>query len=433
MATSTPTILQAASGVAPLGGNVSLTFSIFPTALSSATWYYATSGSPATAGGTVTEGSGSGWSLQPITYMGSVTSWEMTLSTDLIASLAGDTGTIGLWLSVNDGTHGDSAIVSTGAVTIYDQPVLAITAPTDGSTVAVLPLVLTWTVTDPASVGIGQQTVIVQGEAGILSQLRLDPQVRQVSWHASELPLVSGEEYVIRLATTDGMGMPIADVVTFATEWAAPPAPDLVATAYNDTAIVEVEVSAESGTTTNVWRVIDNERHLLGTVAGTSGTVTDPLPPLGVEVLYDAQSVYDETGTASDFGSVLSVVGGRSWAINASTDPADLLLLYGNPSASRSLDQGGDSYHFADGGTGGGLPVWYGLTDRDESGSLSFDTVGPETTRQLWQLLNEHPVVWLRDPFGNRWRVHAKPSVKHGLGEVWEVSIKWDAMRFEEA
>ena len=42
-------------------------------------------------------------------------------------------------------------------------------------------------------------------------------------------------------------------------------------------------------------------------------------------------------------------------------------------------------------------------------------------------------MVWLRDPFGNRWRVHAKPSVKHGLGEVWEVSIKWDAMRFEEA
>ena len=433
MATSTPAILSAASGVAPLGSSVSLTFSTFPAALSSATWYYATDGSATTAGGTVTEGSGSGWSLQPNTYMGSVTSWELTLSADLIASLAGDTGTIGLWLSVNDGTHGDSAIVSAGAGTIYDQPVLAITAPTDGSTVEVLPLVLTWTVTDSGNVGIGSQTVIVQGEAGILSQLRLDPQVRQVSWHASELPLVSGEEYVIRLATTDGMGMPIASEVTFETEWAAPPAPDLVATAYNDSAIVEVDVSAESGTTTNVWRVIDNERHLLGTVAGTSGTVSDPLPPLGVEVLYDAQSVYDETGTASDFGSVLSVVGGRSWAINASTDPADLLLLYGNPSASRSLDQGGESYHFADGGTGGGLPVWYGLTDRDESGSLSFDTIGPETTRQLWQLLNAHPVVWLRDPFGNRWRAHVQPSVSHGVGKTWSIELKWAAMRFEEA
>lgn len=433
MATQTPTILQAASGVAPRGSNVTLTFSLFPATLYTATWYYSTDGTTTTTGGTVTEGSGTGWSLQPVTYMGSVTSYELTLSTSLVASLAGGTGTIGIWLSANDGTSGESAIASAGAVTIYDQPVLAITAPADGSTVAVLPLVLTWTVTDAGNVGIGSQTVIVQGEAGILSQLRLDPQARQVSWHASELPLVSGEEYVIRLATTDGMGMPIADEVTFATEWAAPTRPLLAATPHDDTATIDVEVSASVDVTTNVWRVIDGERHLLGTVESGLGTVTDNLPPLGVGVTYEAQSVFDETGTASAFASVTATVGGRSWAISASTDPADLLLLYGNPSASRSLDQGGEAYHFADGGTHGGLPVWYGLTDRDESGSLSLDTIGPETTRQLWQLLNEHPVVWLRDPFGNRWRVHATPSVKHGLGEVWEVYVKWDAMRFEEA
>lgn len=433
MATSSPTILQAASGVAPRGSSVSLTFSIFPTTLSSATWYYATSGSPATAGGTVTEGSGSGWSLQPITYMGSVTSWQLTLSTDLIASLAGDTGTIGIWLSVNDGTHGDSAIVSAGAVTIYDQPVLAITVPTDGSTVEVLPLVLTWTVTDSGNVGIGDQTVIVQGTSGILSQLRLDPQARQVSWHASELPLVSGEEYVIRLATTDGMGMPIGDTVTFETEWAAPPAPDLVATAYNDSAIVEVEVSAESGTTTNVWRVIDNERHLLGTVAGTSGTVTDPLPPIGVDVIYEAQSIYDETGTSSDFGTVLSGLRGNVWALNFGDGASELVRPRFNPQASYSMDHGGEAYHFADGGAGGGLPVWYGLTERDESGSIKWETKVQSEVDRLRVLSLQHPVGWLRDPFGHRWRAHIVPSASRGITKVWSVSVNWDAVRWEEA
>ena len=104
-----------------------------------------------------------------------------------------------------------------------------------------------------------------------------------------------------------------------------------------------------------------------------------------------------------------------------------------NPDASYSLVQGGASYHFADGGAGGGRPVFYPTTDRDESGGLKFATVGSGDADRLRALCDRYPVAWLRDPFGHRWRARVKPSWSHGVGELWPLSISWEAVRWEEA
>ncbi len=51
----------------------------------------------------------------------------------------------------------------------------------------------------------------------------------------------------------------------------------------------------------------------------------------------------------------------------------------------------------------------------------------------LYALLDAHPVGWLRDPFGHRWRAHMTPKDSRGLGEVWQLAIDWDAVRWQEA
>ena len=108
-------------------------------------------------------------------------------------------------------------------------------------------------------------------------------------------------------------------------------------------------------------------------------------------------------------------------------------MLRYNPEASYSLTQGGTSYHFADGGAGGGRPVYYATTDRDESGALKFATIGKDDADRLRALCDRYPVAWLRDPFGHRWRAHVKPSWSHGVGQLWPIGIDWDAVRWTEA
>ena len=100
-----------------------------------------------------------------------------------------------------------------------------------------------------------------------------------------------------------------------------------------------------------------------------------------------------------------------------------------------STTHGGESYHFADGGAGNGLPVYYATTDRDVSGKGSWDTVGHEDADRINALTLRYPVGWMRDPYGHRYRAHMRWSIDHGVPatRVWSVSMDWDAVRFEEA
>ena len=157
----------------------------------------------------------------------------------------------------------------------------------------------------------------------------------------------------------------------------------------------------------------------------------DPLPPLGVPVTYRATSSAASGSTAT--GEFTETFGGREWLLNFGNAAQEHVELLYNPQATITLDQGGTGYHFADGGAGRGLPVWYGTTDRDYAGSLKFDTILYGDSDKVLDLCDRFPVAWLRDPFGHRWRARVSPSVSHGVGELWPVTLSWDAMRWQEA
>ena len=160
-------------------------------------------------------------------------------------------------------------------------------------------------------------------------------------------------------------------------------------------------------------------------------TAIDPLPPLGVPVEYRAVGTAPSGATSS--GSYTETIGGREWVLNFGNAAQEHIEFVYNPQADLSLKQGGTPYHFADGGAGRGLPVFYPTTDRDYAGSLRFDTILYGDTDKVLDLCDRYPVAWLRDPFGHRWRAHVAPSVSHGVGQIWPVTLSWDAMRFEEA
>ena len=161
------------------------------------------------------------------------------------------------------------------------------------------------------------------------------------------------------------------------------------------------------------------------------GSCIDPLPPLGVPVTYRATSSAASGSTAS--GEFTETFGGRDWVLNFGNAAQEHVEFIYNPQADLSLAQGGKGYHFADGGAGKGLPVFYPTTDRDYAGTLKFDTILYGDSDKVLDLCDRYPVAWLRDPFGHRWRAHVAPSVSHGVGQVWPVTLSWDAMRFEEA
>ena len=160
-------------------------------------------------------------------------------------------------------------------------------------------------------------------------------------------------------------------------------------------------------------------------------SAVDPLPPLGVAYRYAITSY--AAGGGTKVGYVEHTVETRAWHLNFGDAAQEHVSYLYNPQATMTLTQGGESYHFADGGAGRGLPVFYPTTDRDMSGTLQFDTVLYGDSDILLDLCDRYPVAWLRDPFGHRWRAHVRPSVSHGVGELWPVTIAWDAVRFEEA
>ena len=179
-----------------------------------------------------------------------------------------------------------------------------------------------------------------------------------------------------------------------------------------------IRVNADGST----WTVASN--------LTTGDTVTDPLPPLGVDAVYKAVGKTSAGGISEKLD--MHEIPTTGWVLNFGDAAQETVGFIYNPQATMTLAQGGESYHFADGGMGGGLPVFYPTTDRDASGTLAFDTVLYGDSDRLLDLCRRYPVAWLRDPFGHRWRAHVRPSVSHGVGQVWPVTIAWDAVRFEE-
>lgn len=324
-----------------------------------------------------------------------------------------------------------SSTVSWG---VYDPPSIVIDSPaTDGEAITAMPLTIAWTATDPT--GIASQSLKVMDGQRTMWSGTVEPGTSSKTLTISQLPIEDGGSYDISITVGGGSGLTATAVRSFTVAFVPPEAPTIeVGEEAGLSATITVGFTPGTVPTDSVSVVRANPDGTTWTVAeglGDGGNCIDPLPPLGVPVEYIAIAQAASGATEQSRQSI--VIGGRDWVLNFGDAAQEGILLRYNPEASYSIDHGGQGYHFADGGAGNGLPVWYGTTDRDESGTLKFDTIGQGKADALRALCMAHPVAWLRDPFGHRWRAHVELSYSHGVGQLWPVSLDWQAMRFEEA
>lgn len=327
---------------------------------------------------------------------------------------------------------GTPTVVSTY---IYFPPSVSIAFPTDGATLTRSAVTMEWTATDPT--GISYQRVSVSHDGTELWGVEVDGSSAAIP---SSVIFDNGESYTFSVTARNGRGMETTATNTASFLFITPTAAILgIAEGDGKSAVIEVTgyTERESSSQPNpdyvdVVRVNqDGSSWLIATGLQVGGTVTDPLPPLGVEAVYKAIGRVVNAGVSEKL--YMYELPSTGWVLNFGDAAQEHVSYLYNPQATMTLTQGGESYHFADGGAGRGLPVFYPTTDRNMSGTLKFDTVLSGDSDILLDLCDRYPVAWLRDPFGHRWRANVRPSVSHGVGQLWPVTLTWDAVRFEEA
>ena len=321
---------------------------------------------------------------------------------------------------------------------VYAAPAVVITSPaSDGDTLDELPVVVTWTVTDPT--GVSSQTVTLSDDNGAVYSATVGNSARSLSIGSDAASIANLTTYSVTVRVTGGSGLATSAVREFGTDWAPPVSPTATVQVDEDAMAASVTVfSGEDSETAPetaslmVTRIgADGSRWVVGSELASGDTVTDPLPPLGVEYSYEV-TASAATGATSTVTYTETIQTG-CWAFNCSQAAALVHVLRHNPTSSWSMEHGGSSYHFADGGAGDGLPVFYPTDTRDQSGALSFHAIDSEDVDIVRDRSMAHPVMWLRDPFGHRWRAHVVPSYSREVGPYWKLSMRWDAVRWEEA
>lgn len=314
------------------------------------------------------------------------------------------------------------ASASTPVFSVFEAPSVSIVSPTSGYVVASSPVTAQWTASSDA--GIASQGIELRNASATVYSSSIPTGVRAVDLPVSAFR--EGETYRLTVTVTDGNGITSKATATGITAdySAAPSVPTVTIANDSDslTATIAVTFGASgSGIAATDSVTVERDGKVLGTLF-SNGTVIDPLPPLGAEYTYTVTALSPAGG--ANISTVSNTIATMQWALGVS--PSTLLRF--NPSTSYSLDHGGELYHFV----GGGLPVFYGTSEYDESGSLQFDTYGKDKADEIAALLRSQPVQYLRDPYGHRWKALVKPSVTHGMGKMWQISLDWNAVRWAE-
>ena len=356
--------------------------------------------------------------------------WYYWLPTD---QLVNGTGYVEVYATNSDGTSGTASF----AFTVHLPPAVTVTAPAGGATISSLPMTVSWTASSDDGLSV-LFVAIADGDGNLAYGSNPATWETSVSIGSDEIVLSDGVVYTVTVGARSGYGMDGSDAASFTVSWPKPAKPTVTAVQDGLSVDLTVRKGAGGAAATDHLALMryDASRDEWATIAdglADGGSATDVLPPLGVPVTYRAIAV-SAIGASTASDDLVLTVDTASWAFSFKDGGAlSTIALAYNPQASYSMGHGGDMYHLADGGAGGGLPVWYGTTDRDESGTLKFDTVMNGDADALRSAVMAHPVMWLRDPFGHRWRAHVELSYTHGVGQVWPVTLSWDAVRFEEA
>lgn len=375
-----------------------------------------------------------------------------------------------------DGWGAWSAVASW--LTAY-PPQVEITSPaTDGALVESVPFAVTWRVADRT--GVSAQSVELLDSSGA-SLMRRDLTADARSWRFSARTYLprTRHAYVVRVAARGGSSLLSAAERRFSTDYAEPATP--AAEVLYDRSDMSATVAVRHGKPS--WEVVgwelvspeDNAREegvpvtagatvaadgtmRLGAVLPTvsvsvvrmladgtqwlvedgladGGAARDPLPPLNVAYSYLVTS-YSEAGTATTL-EVPARVGSDAEAYNFGPDAGRCCLLRFDATGEERASHSGEEFHFALGAGVSALPTFYPDGDMDVSGSHSYVL----TSREEYLALREQvrardaAVCWLRDYWGNRWRIVAEWSLSYDAKSymAWNVSASVREVVFEEA
>lgn len=371
-----------------------------------------------------------------VTTQSSTYEWRYAAS---MATLGMDTpGTYKISVyGYNGEGNGDAAFAT---VQVYVAPAVSILSPADSEVVTGLPFTASWTASDTS--GIAEQVLYLYDSSltTLYLQRSLDGSARSFTFDVGDGMLANDGGYTLIVGATSGVGLYGSNAARFTTAWMPPAQPTATIEVDEDSLGTTITVMAGEGSdapateSMSIARVdADGTRWVIATGLSSGAVVHDPLPPLGVPYTYEITAV-SNTG-ATSVGTVDMTITTGFWAFNFGARATEHAKLRFNAKTAMSTTHGGDSYHFADGGQGNGLPVYYATTDRDISGSGSWDTVGQADADRINALTLRYPVGWMRDPYGHRYRAHMRWSIDHRLpaSRVWAISLDWDAVRFTEA
>lgn len=355
------------------------------------------------------------------------------------------------------------------AIVVADYPQCWVAYPaTDGVLIDQVPLTVRVAATDET--GIAQATLTLAEVGGATVATADVTNLKPVSF-GSYATIRNGIDYLLTLTVKGGSGLSKTATRRFKTHWAEPAFPD-VSLSYDDALACHVRVrnglsSYEIEQTTLVGPMAvdeeSSELSMLGTITADGSALAlgiasrcsaftvervaygadavigrgmldsqetiDRVPPLNTDYEYRVTG-YAENGTSSQITAVANVFA-HGMALNFGQDASIVLVLDYNGDYSTSSQRSVETYHFADGGENGDLPVSYMLDELDKKTSLSWE-MERNGHDEFMRVMDEQWRGWWRGHAGER----AYGPMDFGLSMkkpgVWKGSIDLTHNVFEE-
>lgn len=368
--------------------------------------------------------------------------------------------------------------------TMYYKPDILSLTPAANTTMEGYPLTVTWQVNPHGADGVmASQRLTVESIDAIVYDQQVEPTTRSVTLGLDDIQLVSGKTYYVAIECVNDVGLTARSEHNFDTYWEPPLEPS--ATVEIDHASLGATITVHAGEDTQDWLIkfegtdavvrdgyltiegtdavvnaeytvtngniqfanpsapatqslmlvrvnADGSRFVMATSLQSGDTVLDPLPPLDADCSYEVTAT-DSNGSTS-VGLITMNIDTKCWVMNFGPSADESVLIRYGQRLSRNPTRGGELLHFADGGIGGGLPVFYPTADRDESISFEFWLISASETDRLIDLCQKYGVGWLRDQYGHRWKGVMVPQADYdSWGVTFKCSVNMSAVRFEEA
>ena len=318
------------------------------------------------------------------------------------------------------GAHRSWSKVTTKTVTIAPTPTFAFSAPArDGFDITALPYTATVDFSSASSrVRLLNIDFSIEDKYGrrVFSS---KTNARTLQLGASTYVPTHGETYTIRAKGNLTNGKALSASRTFRAQYTPPAAPIVAVTHDDQRYVTQILVSRGTGSSVStqffsVYRVHDGQEKLLAQNVAHNATVTDFLPPLGVEYAYKVVAHATSGAVAiTQERTTFDAKGAFVWSFGN-----DVFALQYNLSYSNDIKQHGESIRFA----GRDLPEWYAVQGLDVDISVSGTFM--DDAKSLYALSVYPHASFLRTPNGERYRVKAEVNISQNVKGHASASIK---------